>query len=93
MTVIGNGDTIVQQLPLPDKMTIKNQRIMLMTNGAMTMPDMTGWSKNDALKVAEITGIEFTFKGEGYVVNQSLAPQANMQSEEKIDVTLASPQE
>ncbi len=93
VTVIGNGDTIVQQLPLPDKMTIKNQRIMLMTNGAMTMPDMTGWSKNDALKVAEITGIEFTFKGEGYVVNQSLAPQANMQSEEKIDVTLASPQE
>lgn len=93
VTVIGNGDTIVQQLPLPDKMTIKNQRIMLMTNGAMTMPDMTGWSKNDALKVAEITGIEFTFNGEGYVVDQSLAPQANMQSEEKIDVTLASPQE
>lgn len=93
VTVIGNGDTIVQQLPLPDKMTIKNQRIMLMTNGAMTMPDMTGWSKNDALKVSEITGIEFTFNGEGYVVDQSLAPQANMQSEEKIDVTLASPQE
>lgn len=93
VTVIGNGDTIVQQLPLSQKRIIKNQRIILMTNGAMTMPDMSGWSKNDVLKVSEITGIKFTFKGEGYVVEQSLMPQANMQNEEEIIITLASPQE
>lgn len=93
VTVIGNGDTIVQQLPLSQKIIIKNQRIILMTNGAMTMPDMSGWSKNDVLKVSEITGIKFTFKGEGYVVEQSLMPQANMQNEEEIIITLASPQE
>ncbi|MEG0552859.1 MAG: PASTA domain-containing protein [Carnobacterium sp.] len=57
------------------------------------MPDMSGWSKNDVLKVSEITGIKFTFKGEGYVVEQSLMPQANMQNEEEIIITLASPQE
>ena len=93
VTIIGNGDTIVQQLPLPQKIIIKNQRIILMTNGAMTMPNMSGWSKNDVLKVSEITGIKFTFEGEGYVVEQSLIPQANMQNEENIIVTLASPQE
>ena len=93
VTVIGNGDTIVQQLPLSQKIIIKNQRIILMTNGAMTMPDMHGWSKNDVLKVSEITGIKFAFEGEGYVVEQSLLPQANMQDEGIITVTLASPQE
>lgn len=93
VTVIGNGDTIVQQLPVSQKIIIEDQRIMLMTNGAMTMPDMAGWSKNDVLKVSEITGIKFTFKGEGYVVEQSLMPQVNMQNEETITVTLASPQE
>ncbi|MEG0288427.1 MAG: penicillin-binding protein [Carnobacterium sp.] len=93
VTIVGNGDTIVQQLPLPEESSIKNQRAILMTNGAMTMPDMTGWSKNDVLKVSEITGIEFAFEGEGYVVEQSLTPQANMQGEEQIKITLASPQE
>ncbi|MGB6178219.1 penicillin-binding protein [Carnobacterium sp.] len=91
VTIIGNGDTVVQQLPLPQETIIKNQRIIVMTNGAMTMPDMSGWSKNDVLKVSEITGIKFTFKGEGYVVEQSLMPQSNMQNEETITVTLASP--
>ncbi|SEK30423.1 penicillin-binding protein 2B [Carnobacterium iners] len=91
VTIIGNGDAVVQQLPLPQKIIIKNQRIILMTNGAMTMPDMTGWSKNDVLKVSEITGIKFIFEGEGYVVEQGLMPQANMQNEETITITLASP--
>ncbi len=92
VTVVGNGDTIVQQLPLPDETTIENQRVVLMTNGAMTMPDMMGWSKNDVLKVSEITGLEFTFEGEGYVVNQSLEPNANMQGTNKITIELETPQ-
>lgn len=93
VTVVGNGDTIVQQLPLPNETTIENQRIVLMTNGAMTMPDMTGWSKNDVLKVSEITGLEFTFEGEGYVVSQSLEPNANMHSADEIVIVLETPQE
>jgi len=93
VTVVGNGDTIVQQLPLPTETTIENQRVVLMTNGAMTMPDMMGWSKNDVLKVSEITGLEFIFEGEGYVISQSLEPNANMQSTDKITIKLETPQE
>lgn len=91
VTVVGNGDTIVQQLPLPNKTTIENQRVVLMTNGAMTMPDMMGWSKNDVLKVSEITGLEFTFEGEGYVESQSLEPNANMHDADKITIGLETP--
>lgn len=93
VTVVGNGDTIVQQLPLSAETTIENQRVVLMTNGAMTMPDMMGWSKNDVLKVSEITGLEFIFEGEGYVVSQNLEPNANMQSTDKITIKLETPQE
>lgn len=93
VTVVGNGDTIVQQLPLPNETTIENQRIVLMTNGAMTMPDMMGWSKNDVLKVSEITGLEFVFEGEGYVVSQNLEPNTNMNSADKITIKLETPQE
>lgn len=93
VTVVGNGDTIVQQLPLPNETTIENQRIVLMTNGAMTMPDMMGWSKNDVLKVSEITGLEFVFEGEGYVVSQNLEPNTNMHNADKITMKLETPQE
>ncbi|MBM6613501.1 penicillin-binding protein [Desemzia sp. RIT804] len=91
VTVVGNGDTIVQQLPLADETIIEDQRIILLTNGAMTMPDMTGWSKNDVLKVSEITGIEFSFKGEGYVTQQSLEPNALLTEESQIEIVLESP--
>lgn len=91
VTVVGNGDTIVQQLPLTDEVIIDEQRVILMTNGAMTMPDMTGWSKNDALKVSEITGIEFTFDGDGYVTQQSLEPNALLAEESLIEIKLESP--
>lgn len=91
VTVVGNGDTIVQQLPLTDEVIIDEQRVILMTNGAMTMPDMTGWSKNDVLKVSEITGIEFTFDGDGYVTQQSLEPNALLTEESLIEIKLESP--
>ena len=91
VTVVGNGDTIVQQLPLADETIIEDQRIILLTNGAMTMPDMSGWSKNDVLKVSEITGIEFTFKGDGYVTQQSLEPNALLAEESQVEIVLESP--
>lgn len=91
VTVVGNGDTIVQQMPLVDETIIEDQRIILLTNGAMTMPDMTGWSKNDVLKVSEITGIEFTFTGDGYVTQQSLAPSALLSEESQVEIVLESP--
>ncbi|MFL2104355.1 penicillin-binding transpeptidase domain-containing protein [Desemzia sp. FAM 23991] len=91
VTVVGNGDTIVQQLPLADETVIEDQRIILLTNGAMTMPDMTGWSKNDVLKVSEITGIEFTFSGDGYVTQQSLEPNTLLTEESQIEIVLESP--
>lgn len=72
--VVGTGDTVVQQNPYPKESFISNQKAVIMTNGAMSMPDLTGWSKNDALKVSELTGVKFTFNGEGYISTQSLEP-------------------
>lgn len=89
VAVIGTGDTVVQQYPYSEASVYPYQKGVLMTNGAMTMPDLTGWSKNDALKASELTGIPFEFEGEGYVSLQSLPPGANMHSEETITFTLA----
>lgn len=89
VTVIGSGNRIVQQSPMPGEQTSKGQHVILMTNGAMSIPDLTGWSKNDALKVAEMTGIHFEFKGEGYVVDQTVDPNQHVELGQTVEFTLS----
>src|SRR5699024_6846678 len=88
--MIGTGEEIVQQLPYPDTPLFDEQQIILMTNGVATMPDLTNWSRNDVLKIAELTGSNIIFKGEGYVIDQSLAEGAYMEPGMEITVTLSS---
>jgi penicillin-binding protein 2B len=86
--VIGTGDKVVQQLPDSGQKVMPGQRMVLLTNGAMTMPDLTGWSKNDVLKFAEITGKQVTTKGDGYVVKQSVEAGHVINDSGKIIITL-----
>jgi len=88
-SIVGSGDTIVQQYPATDAELNESDRIMLMTNGAMTLPDLTGWSKSDVLKLSEMTGIEVIIKGEGFVNSQDLAPHSFIESETELTVTLS----
>lgn len=86
--VVGTGDKVVQQLPSSGEKVMPGQRMVLLTNGAMTMPDLTGWSKNDVLKFAEITGKQVTTKGDGYVTEQSVKAGQVINDSGKIIVTL-----
>lgn len=86
--IIGNGGNIVQQYPRPEVLLPDSQRIILMTNGSMSLPDMTTWSRNDVLKVSELTGVEFVFQGEGYVVDQELEPGTLIESGDQILIEL-----
>ncbi|SFB84746.1 penicillin-binding protein 2B [Alkalibacterium subtropicum] len=88
-SIIGSGDTIVQQHPIADSELSDSDRIMLMTNGAMTLPDLTGWPKSDVLKLSELTGVEVTIEGEGFVDSQNLPPQSFIESESKLTVILS----
>jgi penicillin-binding protein 2B len=91
--VIGSGENVVQQYPQAETQLLDSGRMILLTNGAMTLPDMTGWSRNDALKIAELTGVEFTFEGEGFVVNQELEPDSFIEAGDRVAITLAPPGE
>ncbi|MFC6171762.1 penicillin-binding protein [Loigolactobacillus jiayinensis] len=88
---IGTGNTVVQQMPLANEVILDDQRALILTNGAMTMPDVTGWSKSDVLKLAELTGKKITIKGTGYATKQSLAAKGLLNSAQSITVTLSKP--
>lgn len=89
VAVVGSGDRIVQQSPMPEEAVTSGQKAIIMTNGAMSLPDLTGWSKNDALKVAELTGTNFVFNGDGYIVDQNVAPGQVIEVGQTIEFTLS----
>lgn len=88
ISIIGTGSRIVQQYPAQMVPTLLNQRIILMTEGAMTMPDVSGWSRDDVLKVSELTGVNFQFKGEGFVSEQDLPAGSLLDTKKTIHITL-----
>lgn len=69
---VGTGTTVVQQLPTAGGSALKSAHVVLLTNGAMTMPNVSGWAKSDVLKLAQLTGKQFTLTGSGYATAQSL---------------------
>ena len=73
VATIGTGNKVVQQLPASGTKALRDSRVLLLTNGAMTMPDLTGWSKSDVLKFVQLTGKKFKLVGDGFVVRQSIA--------------------
>lgn len=70
--VVGTGNRIVQQMPAAGSAALAGSRVLLLTNGAMTMPSVSGWAKSDVLKLAQLTGKKFVLQGSGYATSQSL---------------------
>lgn len=92
-SLIGSGERVVQQFPRQEMQVDETQRVLLLTNGAMTLPDLTGWSRNDLYRLAELTGIALTVEGEGFVTSQNMSAGSFIETGTEIVVQLASNQE
>lgn len=86
--ILGAGDMVMHQYPKAQTQQLNKQRVFLETNGPITVPDMTGWSKNDVLMFATIANIKIDFKGFGFVVNQSVKSGSVLQNDQNFTVQL-----
>ena len=89
--VIGDGTHVKDMLPAAGEPLIPGEKIMLITDGKLTMPDVTGWSLRDVLKLVSVTGIQFTYEGTGFVVEQNLEPKTVLTEESFLQVKLQPP--
>ncbi|RBS86100.1 penicillin-binding protein 2X [Enterococcus faecium] len=85
--VIGNGKKVQKQSTANGDKLISGEKLILYTGGDKLMPDVTGWSKADIMKLGKILGIEVSFDGDGYCVKQELAPYEKI-TEDKLSFTL-----
>ncbi len=71
--VIGDGEKVLAQSSASNVSMLLGEKVILLTDGeTLQMPDVTGWSKADLLKLAKLLSMEATFTGEGYAVEQSI---------------------
>ncbi|MGV2874488.1 penicillin-binding protein [Macrococcus capreoli] len=87
--VLGGGEKVIAQLPLKQEL-LSGDRVFLLTDGKLTMPDMTSWSKRDLLMFEQLTQIKVQFDGSGYVVKQSIDPNSQVSKGDKVVVSMDS---
>ena len=68
--VIGKGTRVSKQSPSAGTKMIQGEKVLLLTDGELTVPDFTGWSTRDVIKAASLMGVELNTSGSGYAVNQ-----------------------
>lgn len=90
-SLVGQGDKIVQQSPGQAGQVASGQKVILVTNGAMTLPDLRGWSKSDLVRLSDLTGINLEIEGEGYVTSQDSPAQTTIESGDPVKVTMSDP--
>ncbi len=89
--VVGDGETVVDQLPKPGVMLNENSTVILYTEkqektDMVSVPNLDGMSVNDAKYTLELRGLNFEIVGAGhsemggaYAVNQSIAAGESVQ--------------
>lgn len=88
-TVIGNGDNVKSQSIKANKKLLPNSKVLLLTDSDITMPNMKGWTKDDVLAFQELTGINVTTKGSGYVTKQSVNNGTTLKDNSKVEIELS----
>lgn len=87
--VLGNGDRVVRQSVKKGTSIVSGDRIILMTNDEKyTMPDITGWSRMDAISLCDMLKIKYNVEGYGYVESQSLGAGSEITDNSSINITL-----
>ncbi|MGM0879565.1 MAG: penicillin-binding transpeptidase domain-containing protein [Bacillota bacterium] len=89
--LVGNGKTVLQQIPAAGAAVHPTQRIYLITEQRekLTIPDLTGSSLRDALEITSLIGIRLIPEGQGFVVSQK---EETLNNVRVLRVVLAPPQ-
>ena len=74
--VLGDGTKVINQYPLSG--TIVNGRVFIMTNSNnISVPNIKGYSRKDAINLAKVLGVEYSLEGNGYVNDYAVELDSN----------------
>ncbi len=88
--VAGSGGKITEASAEAGSELLENDRIILLTDKP-TMPDITGWSQRDILRLADLIGLKMETIGDGFAVKQSIKPGKAIKKKDPLTVELDIP--
>jgi len=91
--VIGNGTTVTRQSPSNGAELLPGEKVFLVTDGDLTLPDLTGYSLRDVMTIASLTNLKLNTTGSGYCIKQNISAGSVVVEGDQLVVHLKSPTE
>lgn len=89
IVVIGDGEYVTAQYPIPHETILSGSKVFLHTSGTtISMPNFAGWSKKELNIYSSFTGIPIETSGSGIVWSQNIASGTLINKDTKIKVKL-----
>ena len=88
MIVLGVKSQIFAQLPAANSLSIAGRKVFIQTDRIDRLPDFTGWSRTEVNQYGALLGLNIEVSGEGFVIDQSLEPEAEVGDGDTIHLTL-----
>ncbi|WP_027963100.1 penicillin-binding protein [Halalkalibacillus halophilus] len=91
--VLGNGDEVKATNPPSGSGVLTNQRILLLTDGETSMPDVSDWTLREVLALGQLTNLSIDYVGSGFVTEQSIQPGVTINDDQVLVVELKTKEE
>ena len=89
ITIIGNGERVINQFPEANSKILNTQRLFILTDGPeVVMPDMTGWSRKDVTTFWLLSNRAVVIEGSGLVSSQNVEAGTILTPESELSVIL-----
>ncbi len=89
--VIGKGMSVSKQSPSAGSQIIQGEKVLLLTDGELTVPNFSGWSIRDVMKAASLMDVELNTSGSGYAVSQKPKAGAKLKDDAFLVVQFENP--
>ncbi|WP_295730163.1 penicillin-binding transpeptidase domain-containing protein [uncultured Limosilactobacillus sp.] len=86
VTVVGSGKKVRQQSLLPGTAVVINNRIIILTDGKVKMPNITDWSQSDVSQLAQMLNLNLNSSGSGFATEQSIKENQTVKSGQQLTV-------
>lgn len=79
VVILGNGDRIIEQYPSANTTVLSGDKVFLLTNDTeIVMPDLTGYSRIEAITLLDMLNVTYEIEGYGFVTEQSIEPGSKL---------------
>lgn len=85
---LGDGPTIIDQMPKKNYTLVKGDRVILKTSDEVKMPNIINWPMSDVIMLDSLLEIEVIINGKGYVHRYNLITGEYITSEDKLEIEL-----